>query len=45
MPAARVAGQLASPAGIIRGDRHHPRGRAAEVNCYPPAAPGDVAAA
>ena len=43
--AARAAGQLPCPAGVIRGDRHHPRGRPADTNHDLAAVPGDVIAA
>ena len=45
MPAARAAGQLPGPAGVARGDRHHPRGRPADLDHDLAAVPGDVAAA
>ena len=46
MVAARAAGQLARPAGVARGDRHHPRGRSAAPDPHLAAVPGnDVIAA
>ena len=44
-PAARAAGQLPGAAGVTRGDRHHPRGRPADLDHHLAAAPDDVAAA
>ena len=44
-PAARAAGQLPGAAGVARGDRHHPRGRPADMNHHLAAVPGDVTAA
>jgi hypothetical protein len=45
MPAARMAGQLPGAAGVIRSDRHHPRGRPADMNGHLAAVPCDVTAA
>ena len=41
--AARAAGQLPRAAGVIRGDRHQPRGRPADMHHDLAAVPGDVA--
>ena len=45
VPAARAAGQLGRPPGVARGDRHHPRGRPADLDRHLAAAAGNVAAA
>ena len=44
-PAARAAGQLPGAAGVSRGDRHHPRGRPADMDHHLAAVPDDVIAA
>ena len=43
--AARAAGQLPRPAGIARGDWHHPRRRPADLNHHLAAVPEDITAA
>ena len=43
--AACMAGQIPGAAGIARGDRHHPRGRPADLNHHLAAAPEDITAA